>query len=325
MEWQLMFAPVATPRSRWKSFVIGWGVQAQLVLAVLVLNAMFPKQSEQLKRYVATGLVAPTPAVMQDARRVNPRVAVNSVPKPVAETPTLAKLIVPRPVHAIREPELEVKPPQIEPTSKTPVLPRLADLPVTKVLAMNGFATPANAMATTTKSAKVQTGGFGDPNAIPATGDGKHGLNMAAKGDLGLPRGAGFGNGLVGAVGARGVGIVRSAIQSSGFDKQYAAPAPQQTVIATNEPGSPVEIIDKPQPSYTAEARKLGVEGEVRLEVQFAADGHVHVLRVLHGLGFGLDQQALHCAEHIRFKPATHAGQPIDSTAVVHIVFELAS
>jgi hypothetical protein len=42
-------------------------------------------------------------------------------------------------------------------------------------------------------------------------------------------------------------------------------------------------------------------------------------------LGFGLDEQALHCAEHIRFKPATHGGQPIDSIAVVHIVFELAS
>jgi hypothetical protein len=38
-----------------------------------------------------------------------------------------------------------------------------------------------------------------------------------------------------------------------------------------------------------------------------------------------LDEQALHCAEHIRFKPATHGGHAIDSTAVVHIVFELAS
>jgi TonB family protein len=96
-------------------------------------------------------------------------------------------------------------------------------------------------------------------------------------------------------------------------------------LIATNELGSPVEIVEKPKPSYTEEGRKHGVEGEVRLEVQFTADGHVRVLRVLQRLGFGLDEQALHCAEHIRFKPATHGGRPIDSTAVVHIVFELAS
>jgi TonB family protein len=190
----------------------------------------------------------------------------------------------------------------------------------------NGFATPTNGMPTTTKpAAQVQTGGFGDPNGTATTGEGKHGVHIGAKGDLGLPTGAGFGNGLGGAIGVGGVGTLTSGIQSSGFDKQYETPVAKHTAIATDEPGSPVEIIEEPKPTYTEEGRKHGVQGEVRLEVQFAADGHVRVLRVLQGLGFGLDEQALHCAEHIRFKPATHGGQPIDSRAVVHIVFELAS
>jgi TonB family protein len=326
MESQLMFAPLTRPQPRWTSFLIGWGLQAQLVLAVLVLNAMFPKQMQQAKKYMVTNLVAPLEPVIKDAQPVNPRLAVKPVPQPVIETPTVAKLVVPRQAREIREPEPDVKAPDIKLTSNTPHLPRLPNAPIAKVVATNTFTTPTNIMPTTTKpAAQVQTGGFGDPNGIPATGDGKHGVNIAARGNPSLPMGAGFGDGLGSAKGVAGVGMVGHSVQSSGLDKQYSAAAPKQAVIATNELGSPVEIIEKPKPSYTEEGRKRGVEGEVRLEVQFTADGHVRVLRVLQGLGFGLDEQALHCAEHIRFKPATHGGQPIDSTAVVHIVFELAS
>jgi TonB family protein len=325
MESQFMFAPLATPHSRWKSFLIGWGLQAQLVLAVLV-NVMFPKQMQQAKKYMVTNLVAPLEPVIKEAQPVNPLFAVKSVPQVVIETPTVAKLVVPRQAREIRQAEPDVKAPDIKLTSKTPDLPRLPNVPIAKVVATNTFATPTNVMPTTTKpAAQVQTGGFGDPNGIAAAGDGKHGVNIAAKGNPGLPLGAGFGNGLGGARGGAGIGIVGNGVQSSGFDKQFSAPAQKQAVIANNEPGSPVEIVEKPKPSYTEEGRKHGVEGEVRLEVQFSADGHVRVLRVLRGLGFGLDEQALHCAEHIKFKPATHGGQPIDSTAVVHIVFELAS
>jgi TonB family protein len=264
--------------------------------------------------------------VIAEAQPVNPLLAAKPVPKPVIETHTVAKLLVPRQVREISELEPDVKAPDIKLTSKTPDLPRLPNVPIVKVVATNTFTTPTNVMPTTTKpAAQVQTGAFGDPNGLPATGDGKHGMNIAAKGNPGLPMGAGFGNGLGGAKGVAGVGIEGNSVQSSGFDKQYGAPTQKQIAIAMNEPGSPVEIIEKPKPSYTEEGRKRGVEGEVRLEVQFTADGHVRVLRVLQGLGFGLDEQALHCAEHIRFKPATHGGQPIDSTAVVHIVFELAS
>jgi TonB family protein len=59
--------------------------------------------------------------------------------------------------------------------------------------------------------------------------------------------------------------------------------------------------------------------------VLFRASGQVHVIRVLQGLGYGLDEQAVRAAEQIKFKPALHAGQPVDSTAVVHIIFQLAS
>jgi TonB family protein len=48
------------------------------------------------------------------------------------------------------------------------------------------------------------------------------------------------------------------------------------------------------------------------------------VLGVTRGLGYGLDEAAIAAARQIRFKPAQQDGHAVDSTATVHIVFELA-
>jgi TonB family protein len=50
----------------------------------------------------------------------------------------------------------------------------------------------------------------------------------------------------------------------------------------------------------------------------------VRVINVIQGLGHGLDNNAIRAAQQIRFKPAQRDGQPVDSTATVHIVFQLA-
>lgn len=121
-------------------------------------------------------------------------------------------------------------------------------------------------------------------------------------------------------------------VMSSGFGNG-AIDAPNSASIhpktrtrpPSNESNAPVEITFKPKPDYTDEGRKQKVNGEVRLEVMFKSDGRVHVLRVLQGLGHGLDEQAVKAAEQIKFKPALHEGQPIDSMALVHIIFELIS
>ena len=48
------------------------------------------------------------------------------------------------------------------------------------------------------------------------------------------------------------------------------------------------------------------------------------VQRVVQGLGYGLDDSAQAAAREIRFRPAQQEGHAVDSTAIVHIVFELA-
>jgi TonB family protein len=86
----------------------------------------------------------------------------------------------------------------------------------------------------------------------------------------------------------------------------------------------PAEIVSKPLPTYTDEARSLKIQGEVLLEVVLEASGRLRIVRVVRGLGHGLDDAAVRAAEQIRFKPALRDGQPADSTAVLHIIFQLA-
>ena len=47
-------------------------------------------------------------------------------------------------------------------------------------------------------------------------------------------------------------------------------------------------------------------------------------MATVRGLGYGLDENAVAAAEAIHFRPAERAGVAADSTAVVHIVFQLA-
>jgi TonB family protein len=114
-------------------------------------------------------------------------------------------------------------------------------------------------------------------------------------------------------------------ISSSGFgDARVAKPGVAQASVQPAAATTPVEILFKPRPEYTEEARKLRLEGEVVLEMRFGASGQAEVLRVTRGLGHGLDESAERAALSIKFRPALKAGMPVDSTAVVHILFQLA-
>ena len=192
---------------------------------------------------------------------------------------------------------------------------------------------------------QVQTGGFGDPNGIPGKGDPNKRANIAQKGSWDLPGGPGYGNGTGGASGVRGTvasagfgngvaipvggsgqGGRRGTVQQGGFSAATTAPSEGPKARAAAAPATqPVEILEKPNPKYTEEARQLKLEGEVLLQVVFpASGGSVQVIRVIRGLGHGLDETAMRAAQQIRYKPARREGQPVDFPATVHIVFQLA-
>ena len=188
----------------------------------------------------------------------------------------------------------------------------------------------------------MQTGGFGDPNGLKGTGKSNAKLYAAQAGGFDMPAGPGQGNGSGGAKGIKGTvasadfgnGVATGGKgdgRSDGPGLQPADSVPSRWSMAdrrsrrTNGPATtPVEITFKPQPVYTDEARGLKLEGEVLLEVMFSANGTLHVNRVVRGLGHGLDEAAIAAANKMRFKPAMRMGQPVDSTAVVHVTFQMA-
>jgi TonB family protein len=190
---------------------------------------------------------------------------------------------------------------------------------------------------------QVQTGGFGDPNGLPGDNNSNKHANVAHSGFPTLLPGPEHGNGIGDANGVRGTiasagfgdgaasspasGVegTRGAVKPGGFET--AAPALDAARPKKNEAPTtlqPVVILEKPNPTYSDEARKLGLEGEVLVEVIFPASGPVQVIQVTSGLGHGLDEAAIRAAQQIRFKPALQDGKPVDFRATLHIEFRLA-
>jgi TonB family protein len=100
---------------------------------------------------------------------------------------------------------------------------------------------------------------------------------------------------------------------------------PARQPAAVRQPvAEPLEILFKPRPGYTEEARRAHLEGDIVLEVLFTGSGNVRVLRVVRSLGYGLEQKAIDAAAKIRFRPAGEDGHPIDTVAMVRISFQMA-
>jgi len=284
---------------------------------------------------------------------VSTPVPVNHEPAPVKvlRAPVMAK-IAPLPSDALRAPKsaapAETPQPEVKIAVQQPApLPPAAPAIPRQLVKTNVFSSGSSATPTIARAPQqVQTGGFGDPHGVPARENNGKPVTIAQLGSFDLPSGGGNGNGTGGTRGVKGVvassgfgdgtatgdgsgraNVTRGTVRQAGFgDSDPAAttsikPKPQEVASRL----TPAEVLSKPTPVYTEEARKLHVEGEVLLEVVFESSGKLHVNRVIQGLGHGLDDAAIRAAEQIRFKPATRDGQPADFSAVLHIVFQLAS
>lgn len=78
-----------------------------------------------------------------------------------------------------------------------------------------------------------------------------------------------------------------------------------------------------PQPLGTEAARAAGVEGKVRVQLSVDETGHVTDVRLLAGLGYGLDEAALAAARRAEFEPATRCGKPVRATFNISMRFTL--
>jgi TonB family protein len=336
---ETLFSLLPETRTPWTEFVFSTGAQALAVAFLIWVRLLYPS------------VVRPPEHTFRSVELVSTPVPVNHEPQPVRRLPqpTFVAQLDP-PVNAMRlpaplpkpvkveddpVPTVRIEPKKLDPINSAPVIPKQGVK--TNVFSTGSSATPTVALA----PSQVQTGGFGDPNGIPAKASQGKAVNIAALGSFDLPSGPGYGNGTGGAKGVPGVVVssgfgngtaipdnhprAANTVQAAGFASADVPAAPTvRSHPAEAAKAVPAEIISKPTPVYTQEARSLRIEGEVLLEVVLEASGNLHVVRVVRGLGHGLDDNAVKAAEQIHFKPAMRDGQPTDSTVVLHIIFQLA-
>jgi periplasmic protein TonB len=78
-----------------------------------------------------------------------------------------------------------------------------------------------------------------------------------------------------------------------------------------------------PQPAGTEAARAAGVEGKVRVQLTVDESGRVVDVKLLQGLGYGLDEAALSAARQAEFEPAVRCGKPSRATFNISMRFTL--
>jgi TonB family protein len=323
-----------------RALATSYTLMVVLLLLLINVGVIFPDRIA-LKQYRITSLI-PMPALRPEPEpepvKVKPVIKARLLPPtPVLDQP---KLVVPPEVRKLPAPEPVEAPKVVVNQFAAPQIKMTADAARPKLLHTGDFS--GSSVAPTVKAAvdKVQTGGFGDPNGLKGTGKEGAKLYAAQTGSFDMPVGPGQGNGSGGAKGIKGTvasaefgnGIATVAKSGNGTGVSTGGFGSEQVVhggpkIAQAEAGPatiPVEITYKPLPVYTEEARTLKLEGEVLLEVMFTANGTLHVNRVVKGLGHGLDEAAIAAANKMRFKPALRMGQAVDSTAIVHVTFQMA-
>ena len=335
--------------SRSSSFSTSVVFHAGLLLVLLTVPMMF---TEKLRVRFDSVPLAPPPRQVVEVKPLKQPV-IKRLPPPVEnvllKTPKLVTPAPEPPIAVVKPPEPkkipEVNLPEAPKAVTRTVRLNEAEAPEVAAPKMeirtNVFSAGSSAKPTINAPAHdVQTGGFGDPNGVRGEGRPDKVANVASLGAFDLPSGPGFGNGTGGARGARGVvasagfgngtaqtggGVAGRTVHQGGFaDAQNVSASAVPKKHDAGPPQTPVDIIAKPKPEYTDEARSMKLEGEVLLRVLFTATGEARVIETIRGLGHGLDESAIRAAQRIRFKPALRDGEPIDSSAIVHIVFQLA-
>jgi TonB family protein len=344
-------------KSNWKRVGYSAILQGSILTFFVLIPLLYPEgMKTAVHFYTSTPIAQPmteipvAPPPPPPPKAAAPKVEVKAPePEPIKlnpQQPHIFANLAPKVVQPKVE-KNETKAPEIKPTTfdnanidvKNNDPKRPKEDPKVGGFAGTGSAAPATVNA---PPEKVQTGGFGDPNGLPGKGDPNRPTNVNRLGSPALPGGDGFGNGTGGAQGIRGT------VASSGFGNGTAVPpsggggkkgavvaggfsnaadttdAPKKKAGPTGPADTQPDIVDKPKPEYTAEGRSLRIEGDVRIDLVFLANGTVQVNRVVSGLGHGLDEAAVRAAQQIKFKPAKKDGQPVDFPAVVRIEFRLA-
>lgn len=338
------FGLLPEPEGRSASYIVSAFINLTIVVVILVVASM-TRHVLQEHHYEMTELIIPStppPPI---------KVKMPDVPK-IPPPPTPPKIQLDTQRIEMPKPKPEPKPvPQMEAKLAMPEIKQakpsiiLAPQPKAALTA----AMPAQDHTIKASTAPVHLGEtFGvrpNPNAtrpatVAAIGNPYGGMQGPAEAPHGVVGSTGIGNGtrsgsnagVVGKVASAGIpGAAGTGDSGRSYGRVGSAGIPSMARVEAAVPRQAVqpastnlEVLSKPPVQYTSEARQLHVQGDVVLRVTFLASGQVVVHDVVHGLGHGLDQEARHVAEQIRFRPATRDGRAVDLTTNIVITFQLA-
>jgi periplasmic protein TonB len=119
----------------------------------------------------------------------------------------------------------------------------------------------------------------------------------------------------------------------SATGQQPANPAPAASANdAQNAPGMPLHVggaVQKPipihivYPDYSDEAREAKFSGTVVVYLQVDKNGDPSHVRVVKGVGMGLDEKAVEAVRQYKFKPATLNGEPVTVDLYINVNFQI--
>jgi protein TonB len=143
---------------------------------------------------------------------------------------------------------------------------------------------------------------------------------VAAQNDLGLPwmldKNGSAGPGSKGGIGEGNNGGMGDRDGPGGGEGEGNLPYSRGVSMPT--------CVTCPYPIYTDEARHAKMQGTVTLRVLVGADGRASDIRVVRGVGFGLEERAMQTVRGWKFKPARDANQrAVAAWVTIEAVFRL--
>ncbi len=90
-------------------------------------------------------------------------------------------------------------------------------------------------------------------------------------------------------------------------------------------PGGKAAFIDflKEHLNYPAEAIENKIEGTVLLEYKIEIDGSVTEIKLIHGIGYGCDEEAIRVLKMVKYLPAHNKGMKVSTRRKIPIKFGL--
>jgi TonB family protein len=119
---------------------------------------------------------------------------------------------------------------------------------------------------------------------------------------------------------AKAAAIRQSLISTAQFGAPAPCPGPATRVgKGVNAP----KLVSKVEPEYSEEARLMKYQGTAVLSVVIGTDGQIYELRLVRGLGLGLDEQAADALRKWRFEPGMAGDAPACVSAQIEVNFRL--